>query len=417
VVWRLPHLPHSHHSDHPHPLRRQALISIGVAALLALIVLLLVPPRAHGNFVYWSNQSPGTSIGRAKINGTGVNDNFIAGLDDPNGVAVDSRFVYWSQGGISGSIGRANLDGTGANPNFIPPSTGISDPAGIAVTSSGIYWAQPGSIGHANLDGSSPNSTFIPVAGLVPCGVATDSSFVYWLDRGLGNQIGRAKLDGTSPEPNFVTVSVSCGIAVDGNFLYWGAGANAVGRVPVGGGTPDNSFIPAAATAGTSGVAINPQYIFWGNPGATAIARANLNGSSPNPTLGPGATNPSLLAAAPSNKITINSVTRKKKKGTAIVNAKVPGPGQVGIANTGTQDVAATANVKQTGLTITAASSFQLPIKPVGKTKKKLKKQVKKKGKGKVKVTAYVTFLPAGVAGIFNSEPVKVKLVLKRKKK
>ncbi len=50
-------------------------------------------------------------------------------------------------------------------------------------------------------------------------------------------------------------------------------------------------------------------------------------------------------------------------------------------------------------------------MKPKGKTAKKLKK------KGKAKVKAFVTFLPAGVAGVRNSQPVKIKLIKQRKKK
>jgi hypothetical protein len=125
-----------------------------------------------------------------------------------------------------------------------------------------------------------------------------------------------------------------------------------------------------------------------------------------------------MLAAAPSNKITIDSVTKNKKKGTAAINAKVPGPGQASLTDTGNPDVNATAaSVKQQGLTITAASSFKLAVKPVGKTAKKLKKQLKKKSKAKVKVTVFVDFVPAGVAGVPNSEPVTITLVKQRKKK
>jgi hypothetical protein len=425
VFGRGLHLSHAHHADRPHPLRRQVLISILIAALLALIALLLLPPRAHGNFVYWTDSNANT-IARTKLNGTGTNLNLITGLDNPHGIAIDSKFIYWSQGNnTTGSIGRANLDGTGANPNFIPHSAGVNTPMGIAVTTSGVYWAQGGSIGHANLDGGSPNSAFIPVPGLVPCGAAADQNFVYWLDSGgLAKQIGRAKLDGSSPEPNFITVSANCGIAADSSFLYWGTDMKSVGRAPVAGGTPDNNFIQSAATStgAVCGVGVNPQYAFWVNNSlnlsvTSFVGRANLSGTSPNPNFVQTGPNPCLLAVAPSNKITINSVTRKKKKGTAIVNAKVPGPGQVGIANTGIQDVAATATVKQAGLTLTAAGSFKLPIKPIGKTRKKLKKQVRKKGKGKVKVTAFVSFLPAGVAGVFNSEPVKVKLIKRGNKR
>jgi hypothetical protein len=39
------------------------------------------------------------------------------------------------------------------------------------------------------------------------------------------------------------------------------------------------------------------------------------------------------------------------------------------------------------------------------------------KKKGKAGVKAFVTFVPGGVAGVTNSQPVKVKLIKQRKKK
>ncbi len=81
---RLSHAGHSHHVGHPHPLRRRVLLTILVAALLAALALLISPPHAHGNFVYWANGTTPGSIGRAKINGTGQNNNFISGSDPPN---------------------------------------------------------------------------------------------------------------------------------------------------------------------------------------------------------------------------------------------------------------------------------------------------------------------------------------------
>ena len=160
-----------------------------------------------------------------------------------------------------------------------------------------------------------------------------------------------------------------------------------------------------------------------------AIGRANVSGSSPNPALITGAAitgpdgspagSPSQFVAAPANKITINSITRKKKKGTAAINAKVPGPGQVTLNQTSTPpDTNAVASaVKQVGLTVNQASPFTLPVKPTGKTAKKLKKQVKKKGKGKVKQTVFIHFVPLGVAGVPNDQAVTVTLVKQGKKK
>jgi hypothetical protein len=432
VLGHRPRLAHPHQGDHQHPLLRQAGLAIAIAAVLAALVLLLLPPRAHGNFVYWTNDTPGNSIGRAKINGTGLNDNLIPGLNRPIGVAVDSKYIYWADWNAN-RIGRANLDGTGPNFNFVPSV----HPEGIAVTTnSGIFWGNDtgtsDTIGHANIDGTNPTINFA-ATGTSICGVAADQSFVYWLDN-TNNKIGRVPITGGGPpDPSFISLpsGSGCGLAVDSGFLYWSARSTSgsmlgtVGRVPVGGGSPDPDFIPAIPSGilFSPAPAVNSQYVFWSNPSSTpgsgAIGRANINGTSPNPNLISGVSSPNLLAAAPSNKITINSVTRKKKKGTAVINAKVPGPGQVTLnQNSSPPDVNATAaSVKQVGLTLTGASSFKLPVKPKGKTAKKLKKQVKKKGKGSVKVKVFIHFVPAGVAGVPNTKQLTVKLIKKRKKK
>jgi hypothetical protein len=417
---------HSHHSEHP--LRRRVLLTILGAALLAALLLLIAPRTANGNFVYWANDNQ-TSIGRAKINGVGANSNFITGVDGVHGVAIDSKFIYWTtlNSGVS-TIGRANLDGSGVNNQFI--TANVTAPISVAVTSTSLYWTnQVGmggtSIGRANLDGSSPNPNFI--AGPVnTCGLAADSNFLYFVTD--ATHIGRAGLDGTGVDRTFITIPDNfCGLAVDPAFLYWSRGAvGAVGRVPVDGGTTQDSFVSTGTTSGgPCGVAVNSQYLFWGNQDANTVGRSNIGGGSPNPTLIPGATNPCQLAAAPSNKITVNSIAKKKKKGTATINAKVPGPGQVTLNQTSAPpDVnAVEAGVKQIGLTITQASSFKLAVKPTGKTAKKLNKQVKKqlkkkrKAKAKASVTVFIHFAPAGVAGVPNTERLKVTLIKQRRKK
>jgi hypothetical protein len=405
------------------------------AVVLVAIALLALPPLASANFVYWANTGTGNSIGRAKINGTGTNNAFIGGLNNVHGVAVDSKFIYWTQGSAGTStIGRANLDGSNPNPNFIPNSSALNfasaaPQAAIAVTGSTIYWANATTVGRANIDGSSPTSPIVNPGGDPLCGVAADPDFVYWLDVGLGQSIGRAGPDGSAPTFNFVPgVSGSCGVAVDPSFIYWGSSSRSVGRAPIGGGSGNNDFIPNAAPTGAMvcGVAVNSQYVFWGNSGTSDfIGRANVNGGAPNPSLVAVSTDPCLPAAAPSNKITVNSIKKKKKKGTATISAKVPGPGQVTLNQTSTPpDVNATAaSVKQIGLTLTQASSFNLAVKPLGKTAKKLNKQIKKqlrkkrKAKAKVSVTVFIHFVPAGVAGVPNTQQVNVALVKQAKKK
>jgi len=418
---------------HPRPPRRLggrfgALIA---AALLAATALLILAPLARANFVYWASGGQ-TTIGRAKLNGTSVNNAFITGLNNVGGVAVDSKHIYWTQGaGATSSIGRANLDGTGVNQNFIPHASGVQDfdglpsHAAIAVNSTGIFWDNTGSgfIGKANTDGSSPTGTLVQTGPEPTCGIAVDQSFVYWLDTGLAQSVGRATVNGGSKQTSYISGATgACGLAVDPNFLYWGSSSKAIGRAPVGGGTANNNFIPSAVSASNTvcGVAANSQYVFWGNSGASDfIGRANLSGGSSNPSLIQGPTDPCLPAAAPANKITVNSITKKKKKGTATINAKVPGPGQVTLNQTSTppDTSAVAAAVKQQGLTLTKASSFKLAVKPTGKTAKKLNKQAKRKGRGKVKVKLFIHFVPAGVAGVPNTKQVTVELIKQGKGK
>jgi virginiamycin B lyase len=404
------------------------LLTLLAAAVLAALALLIAPPHARGNFVYWANDNE-TSIGRAKINGVGANNNFITGVDGVHGVAIDSKFIYWTtlSSGTS-SIGRANLDGSGVNNQFI--TANVTAPMSIAVTSSAIYWTnQVGmggtSIGRANLDGSNPDPDFIggPVNN---CGLATDSNFLYFFAD--ATHIGRAGLDGTGVDRTFISIPDHfCGVAVDPTFLYWSrSSVGAVGRVPVGGGATQDSFVQTGTTSGgPCGVALNSQFLFWGNQDAKTVGRSNINGGSPNPTFIAGPTNPCQMVAAPSNKITVNSIKKNKKKGTATINAKVPGPGQATLNQTNTPpDVnAVAAGVKQVGLTITRASSFKLAVKPTGKTAKKLNKQIKKqlkkkrKAKAKVNVSVFIHFVPAGVTGVPNTQQVTVTLVKQQTKK
>ena len=105
-----------------HPQRRRR--DLAAAILIAAIALLALPALASANFVYWSSATPNSSIGRAKLNGQGLNTKFIPGLGNPTSVAVDSKFIYWADS-AGNQIGRANLDGSGVQQNFITTGVGI----------------------------------------------------------------------------------------------------------------------------------------------------------------------------------------------------------------------------------------------------------------------------------------------------
>lgn len=149
-----------------------------------------------------------------------MNDRFITGISGLNGIAVDGNYIYWANG--SGAIGRANLDGTGVNESFI---SGIIAEA-LAVDGMHIYFANgfggspavgpsTETVARAKLDGTGVNTNFIsPTAGDIVYGVAVDGTYIYWTNVG-SETIGRANLDGTGVNQNFI----SLGVGVDVGYL------------------------------------------------------------------------------------------------------------------------------------------------------------------------------------------------------
>lgn len=168
-----------------------------------------------GTYIYWANHG-GNTISREKLDGTGLITEFIKGASGPTQIAVDRSHIYWAHGV---GIGRANLDGTGVNQSFIP--LGVSTPVGVAVNREHIYWTGSGStaaVGRANLDGSGKNETFITKTSVVPGQIAVDDSHIYWINES-DKAIGRANLDGTGVNQKFNSGPVG-GVALDGEYLY-----------------------------------------------------------------------------------------------------------------------------------------------------------------------------------------------------
>ena len=127
----------------------------------------------------------------------------------PPAIAVDQKHIYWTNLS-SGAIGRANIDGSGVNQSFITAGVGVE---GIAVDGTHIYWAQRGdaagtAIGRANLNGMEVNPSFITGSGSDDYhAVAVDAKHIYWTNFETGAVDRRANLDGrqitraSSPAP------------------------------------------------------------------------------------------------------------------------------------------------------------------------------------------------------------------------
>ena len=87
-----------------------------------------------GNYLYRSdpgvdNGSPGTTIGRARLDGTDVNANVNEGRNCPHRLVIKGGYIYWSSR-RGNTIGRAPLNGADVKQNFI---TGALSPAGVVV--------------------------------------------------------------------------------------------------------------------------------------------------------------------------------------------------------------------------------------------------------------------------------------------
>jgi hypothetical protein len=66
--------------------------------------------------------------------------------------------VYWTSYGTL-SIGRANLDGSGVDPGFIPD---VGYALAVTVCDGHLYWGRgPDVIGRAALDGSAVDRAFV----------------------------------------------------------------------------------------------------------------------------------------------------------------------------------------------------------------------------------------------------------------
>jgi len=225
---------------------------------------------------------PPVAVGRANIDGDGSQLSFIP--TTAKWTAVDSDHVYWSNT-AAGTIGRAEIDGSDPNPNFI---AGLENPEGIAVDSGHIYWAEArdheeghGTIGRSTLAGGSVEREFITGAG-DPHGVAVSSEYIYWTN-GANTDIGRATITGGSPEQSFLSRSGNehpWGIAVNATNLYWidDEGGSSIVKVNVGGG--GESYVGIGE--GARDIAIDSNHIYWSDGSNGRIGRSELNFSNVN---------------------------------------------------------------------------------------------------------------------------------------
>lgn len=216
--------------------------------------------KADGSRVYWADPLL-DRVGAVSLDGSQVYPALIdlrpigAGIS-PRALAIQGGYIYfaWSPRLLATptliddtvtAIGRAKLDGTDIQLDFIPPSQ-TPQASSLATDSAHIYWADAiaGRIGRARLDGSEVQPSFItglPVdASQASLKIAVGRDYVYWSYPAIGQAsagIGRAKLDGTDVRRPFRRVfRAGSSLAVDGDYLFWGYfGSGLTGRMNLDG--------------------------------------------------------------------------------------------------------------------------------------------------------------------------------------
>ena len=218
-------------------------------------------------YVYWSDPAH-HRIGRAKLDGTEVNDDYVSLTGEPRGIAVidsgSNKYIYWTdrgeldqngepQSGL-GTIGRMDLDGSNVNPSCF---TGLTNPRSIAASSTFIYWTEP--VASSILgDGSAGRAT------LACEGSESGTKELELVNRGSGD------------------------IAVDATHIYVSTynpslHRSFISRFPINGGAADCFVGFFEDVTSPVGVAVNSEKVYWANAASETIGRADLDCSNQQP--------------------------------------------------------------------------------------------------------------------------------------
>jgi hypothetical protein len=231
-----------------------------------------------------------SSVARVSTDGTALALSVVSSTVSVYGVAVDSvRGKVYFTSHTGDRLGRANLDGTGLEANFIPITTGAGA-TGLAIdlVNSHLYWAQAyapngGGIMRANLDGTGVTQV---LSGFNVYDIALNvaGNKIYYAGD-FSFSIGRCDLNGANNNRTWLAnvggvsgvVNGMSGLAVDltNGKLYWSR-SNGIGQANLDGGSIVNPFI--TLTNGSVDIVADPVNgkLFW-TRGGGAVGCANLN--------------------------------------------------------------------------------------------------------------------------------------------
>jgi hypothetical protein len=255
---------------------------LAISACLAILGSWALAGQADA-YVFWgtnTSASSGGGIGRAHLDGSGVDYQFIR-LNTALAVTTRGSYIYWSSG--TGAIGRSKIAGTGVKRKFI--RAGSQQVKHLAADGRHIYWTHGPFISRAKLDGSGVAKNIVKVSSAIS-GLSLDAHHIYW-SQVDNHSIGRAKLNGTGVDESFIatggTKSHPQGVAVNASHVYWSDYAGTIGRANIDGNGVDGSFITSTTGSPmTGGIALDAAHVYWTS--TTAISRAGIDGQNVEPT-------------------------------------------------------------------------------------------------------------------------------------
>lgn len=278
---------------------KRLVIAVVLASLLSV-------PTSAGAHIFWSSYDSGKStVGRAALDGGGVNEALVTDIYYGAGVATDGDYVYWGESGSSptlASIGRATVDGGEVDHSFQSAAT-YCGVFGLRATSTDLYWLKSTCSGASRAIDRAPKAGggySEPGAGSGICGFDVSGDYVYWSE---SHYIARAP-NTVPPQPadhTWLDVGASygpCAVAVNGAHVFWTNASplngdfrgTTIGRATIDGNpaSVNNSFIPGVSLfpggGSPNGLAVEGDFVYWLNQPSGAnlygsVGRANLDGT------------------------------------------------------------------------------------------------------------------------------------------
>jgi sugar lactone lactonase YvrE len=204
-------------------------------------------------------------------------------LEDVLGIAVDpgEEYVYWIDPGnqeidVGPSIRRCSLKDDNLPIDVVVGEEYLCDPKNLALdpVRGLLYWTDAGEPAISRVD---VRDVSFPITGVVtvvtpddwagmtsPCGIAVDGDVIYWSDLG-------SVMDGVAP-----TILRATNVLGSGD-----VGVRIIAQDPRAETDTSHEYLPTLRYPESLALDTENSVLYWTDPGIPAIARLDLDGSSP----------------------------------------------------------------------------------------------------------------------------------------